>query len=258
MSKLYCAIETELLEQFLLNFVGDDVHLNVTRKSDGEIQIVTDDDPDDPIVLGHTLGASNTYNTKTPLGDLQVSVWTEQDPDNGTELSVEFRATGTDTPIDLVLARAPGSSHLAQSDAVAIYPYTDPFSEDYSESDAFYISRKDVLEAIGCDCQKENIVVDRETAAQIERYLHPTSPDDVLAEDATISFTVRFEDGFEADLKVCGVQSREGEDNSAWTEMVLFHNGCEVACSEPMTDLFGAWNLEHNGITYCVNIEKEL
>ena len=81
----------------------------------------------------------------------------------------------------------------------------------------------------------------------------PKDESECLGEDETISYTAHFADGNEMDVKVCGVQYREGEGetNTAWSEAVLFNsNGCEIGCSDAGDDLLGDWEMEHNGILY--------
>lgn len=74
--------------------------------------------------------------------------------------------------------------------------------------------------------------------------------DGYFGEDDTISITITFLEGYEMDIKCCGVQYEEGGNNVAWTEAVLFKDGCEVACSEPSEEFFGEWELEDKGITF--------
>lgn len=84
------------------------------------------------------------------------------------------------------------------------------------------------------------------------------NPCDRFDEDDTHTETVSFEDGYEMDIKVCGVQYEgEGGSNAAWSEAVLFKDGCEVACTDPGDDLLGEWELEHDGNTFVVNVVCE-
>lgn len=106
------------------------------------------------------------------------------------------------------------------------------------------------------------IVIDRETAAVIDRALNWTegdSEDYRLGEDDTIVHTAVFLDGTEMDVKVCGTQYSEEDagNNCAWTEAVLFRDGCEVACSEPSESFFGIWQLQYDNKPYIVSIERE-
>lgn len=81
---------------------------------------------------------------------------------------------------------------------------------------------------------------------KITRYLteEPRSEKECLPEDETITFTATFDDGYEVDVKCCGVQYNENDSNLAWAEAVLFHNGAEVCCSEPCDEIDGVWTLE--------------
>ena len=61
-----------------------------------------------------------------------------------------------------------------------------------------------------------------------------------------------FKTGIEADIKlvIC-------EDDTPYTEGVLFHNGCELTCTEPDCTYDGEWNFEYDGTKYTVLIEVE-
>jgi len=90
----------------------------------------------------------------------------------------------------------------------------------------------------------------------IERYLHeePKDRKSCLGEDETISVTAKFDNGMEMDIKCCGVQYKEGESNTAWSEAVLFENGSQVAYTDPSDKFAGDWELEENGDTYIAHI----
>lgn len=104
---------------------------------------------------------------------------------------------------------------------------------------------------------ERTITVPKNKANQIMRYtdIEPSNKDECLGEDDTITYTAKFDDGYEMDIKCCGVQYEEGGVNTAWTEAVLFKNGSEVCCSEPSEGFFGEWTLETNGDEYVVNVE---
>ena len=70
--------------------------------------------------------------------------------------------------------------------------------------------------------------------------------------DETITQTAKFPNGIEADIKlvIC-------EDDTPYTEGVLFHNGCELTCTEPDCTYDGEWNFEYDGIKYTVLVEVE-
>lgn len=92
------------------------------------------------------------------------------------------------------------------------------------------------------------LVVSMEDAKRIHRYLYeePKDADECLGEDETISYTVCFGDGYEADVKCCGVPFQEGESNLAWAEVVLFRNGAECTCIGPDDEFFGTWTWEYS------------
>ena len=74
-------------------------------------------------------------------------------------------------------------------------------------------------------------------------------------EDETISETVTFENGFEADIKLVIAD----EENYSWTEAVLFDKkGNQISFTEPSDYFFGEWYLEDNdGNEYIVNVIGE-
>lgn len=109
---------------------------------------------------------------------------------------------------------------------------------------------------------KAEIKISKTEYEKIQKYLNwseEDNMDDRLDEDDTISFTAKFPDydgnKIEADVKVCGTQYIKGEtNNNAWTEAVLFSNGCEVCCTDPEDELIGEWELEAFGNTYIINV----
>lgn len=89
------------------------------------------------------------------------------------------------------------------------------------------------------------LTLDLQTLTHIHTLLHtePSCKSDCFGEDEKISYTVRFPDGVEMDLEICGVQYQEGESNLPWTQAVLFLNGSELAFTEPDGDFYGDWTL---------------
>ena len=83
--------------------------------------------------------------------------------------------------------------------------------------------------------------------AAIDNYLNG---EEELGEDETISFTAKFEEGIEMDIKVCGTN----DGSAAWTEAVLFKNGSEICHTDVCNSITGKWELEYNGNTYTVNV----
>lgn len=109
--------------------------------------------------------------------------------------------------------------------------------------------------------KKEQFIgVSKKTLDMINRYLtvEPKDASECLGEDETIRFTADFGNGIEMDIKVCGVQFDEfNTSNTAWTEAVLFDNGCQVACSDVDDTFEGEWRLEYDGIEYVANVVEE-
>lgn len=106
--------------------------------------------------------------------------------------------------------------------------------------------------------QRREIIIPKKNAEYLKKLLHtvPQSESDCFGEDETISHTAVFENGIEMDIKVCGVQYEEDEENLPWTEAVLFDHGSEVCCSEPAEEFFGSWELEYNGTKYITDMKE--
>lgn len=102
------------------------------------------------------------------------------------------------------------------------------------------------------------IKVDRKSFEVINRYLtvQPTCEEEAQHEDDTITYTAKFADGKEVDVKCCGVQFQEGEENTSWTEAILFDkNGSEIVCTDVCDSFLGEWELEDDkGNVYVVNV----
>lgn len=103
------------------------------------------------------------------------------------------------------------------------------------------------------------IVISEKEAEKIDELLsvEPSSREESLGEDGTMTWTVNFGDQIQADVKICGVKYQEGEANLPWTEAVLFDHGNEVCCSEPCDAFFGIWDLEYNDTVYRVKVGRE-
>ena len=106
--------------------------------------------------------------------------------------------------------------------------------------------------------KKKTITVPKEVADRIEKAIDwkiGDNEDARLTEDETITYTARFDDGVEVDIKCCGCEVDEFlEENGAWTEAVMFKDGCEVACSDVEEEFFGEWELFHGKEKYCVDV----
>lgn len=84
----------------------------------------------------------------------------------------------------------------------------------------------------------------------------PESEDKCLGEESTISYTANFGNGYEMDVKVCGVKYQEGESNLPYTEAVLLYNGSQEAYTDPDDMFEGVWELtSEDDDTYIVEIK---
>lgn len=96
---------------------------------------------------------------------------------------------------------------------------------------------------------EEELRIHLNDAKNIANFLNACGPDDYQGEDNTITNTVKFQDGLKMDIKCCGC-----DEESSWTEAVLFKDGKEVACSEVEEAYLGEWVLEYGGNEYTANV----
>lgn len=108
------------------------------------------------------------------------------------------------------------------------------------------------------------LTLSKEIAEKLDKWLsEPENEDDYnnnyLSEDDTFCTTAFFENGYQMDVKCCGVQYEEGTSNACWTEAVLFNsNGSEMGCSEPSDEYLGEWTIEDfNGNIYKTIVVKD-
>ena len=88
----------------------------------------------------------------------------------------------------------------------------------------------------------------------IRGYLQAQSEAEYQGKDNTITYTARFPDGKEMDIKCCGCR-----DESSWTEAVLFdEKGCQLTFSEVEEEFEGPWELEYDGAHYCVDVRPDM
>ena len=93
----------------------------------------------------------------------------------------------------------------------------------------------------------------------INKHLHhePEDENECFGEDeASVSYSVNFDNGYEVSVMMCGVQFRPGESNTAWTQAVLYDKeGRQVSYTEPADEFFGEWWMEDDdGAEYYVNV----
>ena len=95
-----------------------------------------------------------------------------------------------------------------------------------------------------------HILIDKTAADLIRTCLDPGPCDDRLHETETISKTVKFPDGRQMDIRLCGA-----DKGPAWTEAVLFErSGVQVCCTDPDDAFFQVWEIESDGVKYVVDV----
>lgn len=107
---------------------------------------------------------------------------------------------------------------------------------------------------------EKEVVIPKGVGKRLEKALNwkdGDALDDSFGEDDAYVETAVFDNGFEMDIKVCGAQYEgAGGSNSAWSEAVLFQDGCEVCCTDPDDSLYGEWELEHDDDVFVVNVKE--
>ncbi len=75
------------------------------------------------------------------------------------------------------------------------------------------------------------------------------------------TFTYKFDDAFEADIKVVAVPDEERSDGihrgQSYIDPVLFQNGHEVCTSEPAYSLLGVYVFEHEDKQFVLNVVEQ-
>lgn len=106
---------------------------------------------------------------------------------------------------------------------------------------------------------RRTIVVDKDVANRIIQLLtvEPKNEIECYGENEVYIETAVFFDGYEMDIKLCGVRFEADISNLPWTEAVLFKNGREICCSEVSDDFFGKWELTDGEYNFVVNVIKE-
>jgi len=90
------------------------------------------------------------------------------------------------------------------------------------------------------------VFVPAKVMEQINGYLTAQTEDEYQGEDNTITYTAKFPDGKEMDIKCCGCR-----DEASWTEAVLFdERGNELTCTDVEEEFAGLWQLTCQGVTY--------
>jgi hypothetical protein len=75
-------------------------------------------------------------------------------------------------------------------------------------------------------------------------------------EDAVYTWTARFPNGYEIDVKVVDGPGEYG--GGPWSEVVLFdENGCELGCTEPAGSVSGDWYLFDKNDRYIVYVKSD-
>ena len=117
---------------------------------------------------------------------------------------------------------------------IAKHPHLSLSMKDYFEKVTIQISKKEAEELQGLlNLEKAN--------------LHKLK----IAEDSVVeTFTAKFSDGFEADIKVCA-----GIDNFYIDPVLFYKNGYEACVLDPCSELLGEYVFECGNKEYVVNLD---
>ncbi len=100
---------------------------------------------------------------------------------------------------------------------------------------------------------RTTVLIPAKVMEQINSYLNAQSQDEYQGEDNTITYTAKFSDGKEMDIKCCGCR-----DEASWTEAVLFDGqGHELTCTEVEEEFTGPWQLAYQGVTYIAAVKAD-
>jgi hypothetical protein len=104
---------------------------------------------------------------------------------------------------------------------------------------------------------RAKVVIPRHKADFYRKLLKACKMDDQTAPDGVIeTFTARFRNGFQADIKVCNAETSGG---GPWVDPVLFdEGGNEVSVIEPGDSLLGKYYWEVDGEAYVAVVEARL
>ena len=100
----------------------------------------------------------------------------------------------------------------------------------------------------------KHLRISQREAELVNGYLQAKTAEQFQDENHTIFHTVEFLDGKQMDIKCCGAQ-----DESSWTEAVLFNGSGSELCHSEVSDRYdGIWELEYRGRRYVtiVHIRK--
>lgn len=117
---------------------------------------------------------------------------------------------------------------------------------DIANHPNFSLSPKDYFE-------KVKVKVEKELAEELQNFLNMEEVnlyDLEIVEDSVVeTFTAKFSDGFEADIKVCA-----GIDNFYIDPVLFYENGYEACVLEPCAELLGEYVFECDNKEYIVEL----
>lgn len=91
---------------------------------------------------------------------------------------------------------------------------------------------------------REILEIDKSISKQIHHLLNdePKTEAECFGENETISNTVTFKNGWQMDIKCCGVKFEEDSVNTAWTEAILYDDKKQQkGITEPFDEYLGEW-----------------
>lgn len=105
----------------------------------------------------------------------------------------------------------------------------------------------------GYRCE-QTVAVPKSVIETINGFVNADNEEAYQGEDNTITYTAKFPNGYEIDVKCCG-----SDDSPSWLEAVLFDgNGGQLCCTEPeYSEILGDWEMEFEGCIYVAHVVPE-
>jgi hypothetical protein len=99
---------------------------------------------------------------------------------------------------------------------------------------------------------KKIMTIGKAVAKEFQKWIDSNKPiPDMAVDELAITYSIRFTNSIEADIKVCN------GDNGAWIDAVLFDDGNEVAVLEPQYVLLGEYVFNYEGKIYTAVIKEK-
>ena len=189
----------------------------------------------------------------TELGDMLAAVsidgWlTDQDDEEGVVIANVILTKHGDVAVDFHDSGARSDEQVLLCIGEAKARLKDLWHEEKSYRSLHPKNRKQCVE------YRTILKISDVELEQINKFLSAKTKDQYQGEDNIITYTVKFPDRKEMDIKCCGCR-----DEASWAEAVLFDDhGSEIACSDVEESFTGPWELEVDGTIYIAEVRSSV